>query len=600
MAEINTQLIEDVRSRADIVDIISDYVKLSPAGKNFKGLCPFHSEKTPSFVVSKERQIFNCFGCGEKGNVFGFIQKVKNVSFVDALKLVADRYQMDVDIRPSNQHNQEHDRLFQANEKAMQFYQLSLTNMAAGQEALAYLKQRGLQLDTIQGFQIGYAPDKQDQLYQILREKTSEVDLLELGLIKKYQDGGYFDLFRNRIIFPISNEYGKIVGFSGRVFQESSTEPKYVNSPFTKLFVKGDILYNLFQALNSIRQHNRVFLYEGFMDVIASHKANIKEAVASMGTALTPNQAKLLRKVAEHVILCYDGDKAGFEAMNKAIKILEDQQCRVSVLLLPEGLDPDEYLKKYGEKKLQEILETTQIDPWEFRYQYIKRGSNLKKASEMEQFKQRIFELLLSSGSDTITNYYIRQMAADIQVDVESIKADLRHTMLSKQINQTKQSKKPVISMTQAIPNRGVSAENSLVNYFIKADSYRYLIEKNLPPDFCADKLNREILQAFLDLMENKVSDISNESIVKQFSFVKQPVVMQRLSPFENGYSLEELDDLIFSMKSTLIDRQKEQLIEARSHVVPTDPKYTALSIKIQEASIRKDKLWKNRKSSQN
>jgi DNA primase len=601
MADLSPATIELVRNTADIVDVISDFVRLQPAGKNYKGLCPFHQEKTPSFTVSKERQYFHCFGCGEKGNTFQFLQKIKNISFPEAVKALADRYQIPLELKSGSGYSNDFERLYQANQSAQEFFALSLTNLESGRPALAYLAKRGLPMAMVQQFQIGFAPDKFDGLYQVLKERHSEIDLLEIGLIRKTETG-YVDLFRNRVIFPVTNEQGKVVGFSGRIYMESNRpEPKYVNSPFTKLFVKGDILYNLFNALTPIRQKNRVFLYEGFMDVIASFRAGITEAVASMGTALTPSQAKLIRKYTENVVLCYDGDKAGFEAMNKAIHLLEEAHLTVSLLLLPESLDPDEYLQKYGMEALRNILESTQIDPWEFRYQYLKRKADFSKIGAIERFKTEFFRELLEKASDTVIAIYLRKMAEDLRIDSDSLRNDLRHMQLAMAINTSKKGERATPSPTQNIlvVNRGVKAEIALLNYYIENYTYREHIGRELSKHFCVDKINMEILVNVQELLDHNINESLREQVVSKYSAVRQAEVKKRLQAHPEPYQMAELDDLIFTIKVSDLERQIQAIEEQSQEVDKLLEMNRFLGLQMQKNLLmnRKDTLWKNRKS---
>ncbi len=277
MGLISQKTIEQIKNAADILDVVGEFVALQPAGKNHKGLCPFHNEKTPSFFVSKERNSFHCFGCGEKGDAITFVMKYKNLAYVESLRYLAERYNIAIETDVFEPQQANIDRYYRINEEALQFYALHLTNLEKGQDALAYLRSRDLDIHTIQYFEIGYAPRELDALYQYLKTKYEEIDLLSIGLIKKTETG-YIDLFRDRIIFPIKNELGKVVGFSGRTFAGGFDEPKYVNSPYTEIFTKGEVVYNLDKAQTFIRKEKRITLYEGYMDVIASVKAGVKDA----------------------------------------------------------------------------------------------------------------------------------------------------------------------------------------------------------------------------------------------------------------------------------------------------------------------------------
>lgn len=580
MAETKALSFDEIRDRVDIVDVISAYVSLQPAGKNFKGLCPFHSEKTPSFFVSKERQIFNCFGCGEKGNVFHFVQKIKNVTFLDAVKNIADEYHLPVQITSKASTNPTNERLYLANERAMNYYHLALTNMQSGQPGMEYLTRRNVTLDLIQTFQIGYASDSSTQLYDILKDKFSDIDLLELGLIKKHADGSFYDSFRNRVMFPILNEAGRCVGFSGRTIIDHPTEAKYVNTPLTKLFIKGELLYFLSQAIPAIKRSQRVFLFEGYLDVMAAYRVGLNESIASMGTSLTPEQAKLIAKHTNQVVLCYDGDKAGFEAMNKAFKILEDQKLQVSLVLLPEGLDPDEYYKKYGKEKLYAALTQNQIDPWDFRYLYYKKRLNLSKPSEIERFKDQIFQLLITSASDTVSSYMLQKLAVDLNVSLEAIRSDFRHLQLARKINK-EHDVKPTISPTKVIRHNVYSAEDRLLQYFIEQEPYRKQIQDQLPLQFCHDPLNIEILTTLLDIVD-RTDELTVEKVAKQFPLRKEEV-LARLDKGKLPFSADELRHLIFTVKKGNLERDVLRLREERSVYSAQDPEYVKYSNQIME-----------------
>jgi DNA primase len=605
VAESNSSSFDVIRNAVDIVDVISEYVRLQPAGKNYKGLCPFHQEKTPSFTVSKERQFFHCFGCGERGNVFQFVQKIKNVSFLDAVKQLADRYNLPFERKDGYGPSSDFERLAGANAAALDFYKLSLTNLEAGRPALQYLKQRDLTLDLIRYFQIGFAPDRPDALYQAVKAVTNEFDLIELGLIRKTETA-YSDVFRNRIMFPITNEAGRIVGFSGRIYQESNRpEPKYVNTAQTKLFVKGEILYNLSNVLTAIRQKGRVFLYEGFMDVIASHRAGISEAVASMGTALTPSQARLIRKYTEKVVLCYDGDRAGFEAMNKAIHLLEEAQLEVSLLLLPEGLDPDEYLKKYGVDRLRTILEDTQIDPWEFRYQYLKRKADLTKSGSIERFKTAFFRELHRMASDTITSFYLRKMAADLVVDPESVASDFRHMQLSEAIEMRRRGDKLEREKQNVlIPSKFGRAEKTALNYFLESFLFREILLREFSVSFCHESLHLQAVYAAMELIERKQDDRLRENVIKTFSKQDQSALQSRMLPQDYEYTMQELDDIIFTLKERAVDMKLKAIADELAQLDPITHKQLYLEKQQERILLRKRKeeliQWKNRKSSTN
>jgi len=597
MARISQKTIEQIQDAADILDVVGEYVSLQPAGKNHKGLCPFHNEKTPSFFVSKERNLFHCFGCGEKGNAITFIQRFKNLSYVESLEFLADKYHIEIERTGNLETNKSFDRYYQINEEAMQFYQIHLTNMEKGKTALEYLNNRGLDIHTIQYFEIGYAPKEMDALYQHLRTKYQEIDLLTIGLIKKNQAGNYYDLFRDRIVFPIKNESERVVGFSGRLYELSETEPKYVNSPFTDIFTKGEILYNLDKAQPFIRREKRIVLYEGFMDVIASVKSGVKEAVCSMGTQLTEMQANMIKKYSDKVLLCYDGDKAGFEAMSKAIKLLGNAQLEVSIVLLPEGMDPDEFVKQNSIKAFSDYLQTKQIDVYEFLYLHMKKDFDLSKASQVEMFKLKIFDFLLQKASGTITDLYLQRMAQDIGVEFDTFKADFNNYQLSKAITKSLKERKTK-QADYDILDRFFQAEKILLNYYLYAIEYRKEIDDQLAGFFTEDKLNIEILISIQDLLNSTPQILLKDKVVSQFSSEKQRLLNKRFFPDNYEYSVLELEQCIHTLKQRKLEREIEDLREKLKLVnAQTDKKtYLEISDKILDLKRRKEKIWTKKK----
>ncbi|MFH0993536.1 MAG: DNA primase [bacterium] len=595
MALISQQTLDEIMNAVDIVDVVGEYVKLQPAGKNFKGLCPFHAEKTPSFFVSPEKHIFNCFGCGEKGNAAAFLQKYKNLTFPEAVKELADRYNIPLELDRRYAPDESFGRYYEINETALQFYTLGLTNTSEGKPALAYLQARGLDLHTIQYFELGFAPDGADQLYRNLKAKYEELDMLQIGLIKKNPEGHYYDLFRNRVMFPIRNHLGKVVGFSGRLYQKLENEPKYVNSPYTQVFTKGDVLYNLDRAQPAIKTSKRVVLYEGFMDVIASVGAGIKEAVASMGTALTSGQAQLIKRFADRVVLCYDGDAAGFEAMQKAISILEEAHLEVGLLLLPEGLDPDEYCKKYSPARYRQYLEENQIDKYEFRYQYLKRHADLKKASEVERVKLDLFNWLIKDNSGTLTHIYVEKLAVDLGIGFETLMADFRAYLFTKNLKLTQAAERGRIGKT-AILDRNYTAEVYLMNYYFQNVEYRTAIEAELTRLFVRDDFLVAVLLDAQDILAvNPGADLITEigkrmtgERVKEFA----KIIIKKLEYSEKG-----LRECIMTLKSRAFDDRITALKQAMGAIDNNSREYIAKAEEIAMLRRGKENLWKKTRS---
>ncbi|HDA7717852.1 TPA: DNA primase [Staphylococcus aureus] len=350
---IDQSIINEIKDKTDILDLVSEYVKLEKRGRNYIGLCPFHDEKTPSFTVSEDKQICHCFGCKKGGNVFQFTQEIKDISFVEAVKELGDRVNVAVDIEATQSNSNvqiasDDLQMIEMHELIQEFYYYALTKTVEGEKALTYLLERGFTDALIKERGIGFAPDSSHFCHDFLQKKGYDIELAyEAGLLSRNEDNfSYYDRFRNRIMFPLKNAQGRIVGYSGRTY--TGQEPKYLNSPETPIFQKRKLLYNLDKARKSIRKLDEIVLLEGFMDVIKSDTAGLKNVVATMGTQLSDEHITFIRKLTSNITLMFDGDFAGSEATLKTGQHLLQQGLNVFVIQLPSGMDPDEYIGKYG------------------------------------------------------------------------------------------------------------------------------------------------------------------------------------------------------------------------------------------------------------
>lgn len=350
---IDQSIINEIKDKTDILDLVSEYVKLEKRGRNYIGLCPFHDEKTPSFTVSEDKQICHCFGCKKGGNVFQFTQEIKDISFVEAVKELGDRVNVAVDIEATQSNSNvqiasDDLQMIEMHELIQEFYYYALTKTVEGEKALTYLLERGFTDALIKERGIGFAPDSSHFCHDFLQKKGYDIELAyEAGLLSRNEENfSYYDRFRNRIMFPLKNAQGRIVGYSGRTY--TGQEPKYLNSPETPIFQKRKLLYNLDKARKSIRKLDEIVLLEGFMDVIKSDTAGLKNVVATMGTQMSDEHITFIRKLTSNITLMFDGDFAGSEATLKTGQHLLQQGLNVFVIQLPSGMDPDEYIGKYG------------------------------------------------------------------------------------------------------------------------------------------------------------------------------------------------------------------------------------------------------------
>ena len=427
MNKLSKEQIDEINKNTDIVALVSEYIHLEKKGKDFKGLCPFHEDTTPSFSVSPDKNIAHCFVCGGGGSPISFLQQIENISFIDACYKLAPKANVklpSINSKPLYE-GPSFEKYYKINKEAKDFYSYYLLSSKQGQVALSYLHDRGFSDEVIEKFGIGLAPNNRNVLYKLLTDKGyTALDLIDLGLCRS-SDSSYYDLFTNRIMFPVYNLNGDVVAFSGRVYENiKKSEPKYINTSETKIFTKGNELYNLYSASKEIRMHHRVIIYEGQADVIASYRAGIKEAVCSMGTALTINQAKTLKRFTDKVIICYDGDKAGVAAANKAINILSSVKFDVELILLPDKLDPDDYLKKYGEEKYREYFENNLLNPLDYIYKTLKLDKDLSDYKVCEDVKIGLFKELIKLNSQTIVEHYLNILSKDIKVSVQSLLID--------------------------------------------------------------------------------------------------------------------------------------------------------------------------------
>ncbi|MCD8760449.1 DNA primase [Mammaliicoccus sciuri] len=421
---IEQELINEIREKNDILDVVSEYVKLEKRGRNYIGLCPFHDEKTPSFSVSEDKQICHCFGCKKGGNVFQFIQEIKGISFVDAVRELGDKVDIHIEQQetaPTEGIVDDHIKMIEMHELMANNYHYILKHTEEGEAALNYLKSRGFTEELINDRKIGYAPNHSKFTHDFLEKNGYDAVLAyEAGLLSRNDETfDYFDRFRDRIIFPLLNFQGKTVGFSGRTYTDQS--PKYLNSPETPIFQKRKMLYNIDRARKFIRQNDEVILLEGFMDVIKSFEADIKQVVATMGTALSREHVTMVKKLASNVTLLYDGDFAGKEAAINVGKDLLNEGLNVFVVNLPKTMDPDDYITEYGSDAFKSFVEGQKQSYVTFKAQqlyYANENNDLKHEQHIEEL---IHDINLIQ-SEFLRKKVLQQVADLYKVDLNSLK----------------------------------------------------------------------------------------------------------------------------------------------------------------------------------
>lgn len=417
-------IIEEVKIRNDIADVISDYIQLKDAGSNFKGLCPFHNEKTPSFNVNTSKQIYKCFGCGEGGDVISFIMKMENLDFIEAVRFLADRIGISINTNINEKTKAKFEKMkkFQEiNIEAARFFYSCLIN--SENDGYKYLLKRGLDIKTIKKFGLGYSPDSWDMLKNFLIKKGyTQEELFECGLLSMSKNNNYYDKYRNRVIFPIFDYKGNVIGFGGRVLDDSL--PKYLNSPDSELFNKRYNLYGLNLARKNLGTDKKIILVEGYMDMISMYQYGIKNIVATLGTALTSEQALLIKKFADEVVLSYDSDEAGIKATLRAIEIIEKNGIKATILDLKEYKDPDEFIRAKGLSYVLNSIENS-TSSMKFKIDILLKDFDLSKKEDRVDFLKDAVKLIASIKSPIELDFYVGYLSNLTNTNKEIITSEI-------------------------------------------------------------------------------------------------------------------------------------------------------------------------------
>ena len=563
---VDKQLISEIKNSVNIVDVIGEVVQLTKAGRNFLGLCPFHGEKTPSFNVVEDKQFYHCFGCGKSGDVFKFIEDYRGVSFMEAVQIVGDQVGIQVQaLAPSQSRGQQTDGkqpFYEIHQEAAKFYHAILMTTKMGEEARQYLYDRGLDDEMLRHFQIGLAPAEGNYLYQSVSGKFSENIMAESGLFHISDMGTMYDAFQDRIMFPLSDDTGRVIAFSGRLWREQAegTKPqgKYKNSRGTLLFNKSYELYHLDKAKQVAKKNHELYLMEGFMDVIAAYRAGIENAVASMGTALTQEHVAHLSKFTKKVILAYDGDKAGRLATAKALEVLEKQE--VEVVQIPDQMDPDEYLNKNSPQALADLLEKTRLSRVEFLMDYWK-PDNIENLQAQIEFVEKMAPLIAQTPSVTAQNTYIYKLA-DLLVDFDYMQVEQtvnasRLQMRSQRQEQGQvQAQDPVASPTvvqKQLP-RLVRAENHLLH---RMNAFPYVLnEYRLRTDFSFDT---PALQTLYQLLCQN-GEVTSQDLSEQTEEVQRAWYLMLEENLPDEIAENELEEVEETRKRELLRKESQQI----------------------------------------
>ena len=564
MVRYSDEIIDEVRQTNDIVDIISQYVRLKRSGRNFFGLCPFHNEKSPSFSVSPDKQIFHCFGCGVGGNVFTFLTKIEGINFIEAVQTLAERSNIQLptlENRGDSLKEELKAKVYKVNEFAANYYHENLYKPES-KIAQEYIKKRKLTNETLKSFQIGFS-GKFNELYNALKKQGfEEREILESGLVNKNDNGKYIDRYRNRLMFPICDVRGRVIAFGGRVLDDS--KPKYINSPENIVYSKGRHLFGLNVAKKS--DVKKILIVEGYMDVISLHQRGVKNVVASLGTAMTQQQGWLLRKSSEQIILSFDSDEAGLSAKMRALDILQNMGCDIRILQMEGAKDPDEYIIKYGSARFQSLIEKA-LSVVEFKVKILKRNLDLNNTNDKIKFLNEIAKLISKIDNTIEKEVYIERIAKSYNISKEAIYAEVNKLSYATAKGQKILEKsKPVISHKKVKKNKVseaiVKKENTILSLLLMGDLNVFqIIKQNIKVEDFKDSLNQQIAKKLYEEFEKGNSNING--ILDNLEEEEQNrITMIMADDYEIKDVEKAIDDIIQSYEKEKLNERKFGILE--------------------------------------
>ena len=560
---IPEDFISEVRSNVNIVDVISQYVSLEKKGKDYIGLCPFHQEKTPSFTVNADKQFFKCFGCGKGGNVFKFLMYKDDLTFPESVERVAEFAHIAMPNGYGHNSGTKSNPLMQMHQDAVDFYHRVLLTTKAGERGMQYAQKRELDQEILDHFKIGYAPKADNVLITYLRSKGyQDDDLAQSGLFVQARDGQLYDRFRDRLMFPLDNENGRTIGFSGRRISDDKTEAKYMNSPETEIFTKSKVLFHFAEAKKAARGEGHLVLYEGYMDVIAAYKAGVKSGIASMGTSLTDDRIYLLRRITPNIIINYDGDDPGVHAEERAARMFnKDGNFNLGIVVLPEKLDPDEYVKKYGaEKYLEEVKGA--LTPTDFFLKRLEQKYNLDNDREKIAYLGEAVKEIAQVRNPVEQDMYTEKLAKSSGVSIASLKANLakerRRNNRARNHVRNSQRNSPDYPIDVPLPgDEDVPTEQSVVEknpsqtrllylFIHSTDAQKYMLEGQFHfPNQDFETLAQDWLK-YAETHENPQIDGFLDFIPEQLQGI---IVDAEMAQMPKDSTIQEVDALVLALK---------------------------------------------------
>lgn len=566
MVQYSDELKEDIRAANDIVDVISQYVTLKRSGRNFFGLCPFHKEKSPSFSVSPDRQYYHCFGCHKGGDVFNFISEVEKVSFREALEILAERGRIELPKVNDEEFNKKQyvkDRMYKINSETTMFYHERLYKPLA-KIAQNYVKQRKLDNATLKAFKIGYSGEF-NELYKFLKSKGfKDEEILSTGLVNKNDRGEFIDRFRKRLMFPIMDVNGRVVAFGGRKLEENEKLAKYINSNENLIYSKKKHLF----ALNLAKQsgEKKIILVEGYMDAISLHQRGIKNVVASLGTALTEEQGRLLRKYSEQVLFSYDSDGAGQEAIKRGLEILEAQGCDARVIQMEGAKDPDEFIIKYGTGRFNLLVQNA-ISLTEFKIKVLKQNYNLDNPSDKVKFLRAVTKLLSEIDDKIEREIFIEKISNQYEISREAIYSEVNKILYKNDVtinNNQKSATKKEAEEKNPLDEAALKRENLIIYLLINntKDAFVKLITNIGLEDF-KNEYNRIIFEKI-----KEIEDVSEAKVMKTIANIEDENLQRHVSELMvSDYEITSvqkcIDELLLTYNKDRLNNRKLEIIKA-------------------------------------
>lgn len=559
MAYISNELTNEIQNRCDIVEVISKYVQLSKRGKNYFGLCPFHDDHNASMSVSPDKQIYKCFSCGESGNVFTFVAKYNNISFHEAVILLGKEKGYDLQDNISNVVQDKHTKDYEIYDYACKIYQNNLYT-SSGKSATQYLTNRKIDKDTIKKFKIGLSLNKSIITEYLVNKNYDITRLIDLGLTNDHSQ----DKFLNRIMFPLFDLKGRVVAFSGRIYNTKS-DSKYINTMETDIFKKGNLLYNYHNAKDSLKKTDYVIVMEGFMDVIRASTIGVNNCVATMGTAFTKEHIELLRKMTDNIILCFDGDKAGEDATVSSLKMLEDNGITPRIIRLPEDLDPDEYILKYGSDSFKYQIENT-ITPIEFKMQILKGNKNLNDLTDISKYIDEAISELVKVEDSILVELTLKKLSTNYNINYDTLK---------NKYNNYLQNKKEVVKYRELVKKKEKLSQIEIAEYhliYYMLNDYKVIKEVEGKVIYFPDDLIRYLYNEIASFY-NKYNIINISSFISYIS--KNNELLSTLNKVigyinKEEYTMEEINDYIKVVNNYLKkDRIKSLESDLRKEIDP-------------------------------